>query len=315
MTTLKSTGIASIRLRPRRLGHVNLTVSEIGRSVDFYNRICGLEVTGIERAHGIVAGFLGNGNTHHDIGMVEIPGTHPGLNHFGWEMENERELVDAYRRISDVELPVARLTDQGTSRSIYLNDPDGILHQFYADAILDWRSVYTGGEVVLHGRPSWTPGDPPPTTEPKYHANPEIRRVTQALAHPLRIGRVILFTRNLDQALRFYTEVGGLDCVHLASQNGLACFRGKASPRDLTLVASASETGLARICLEMRDEGEVAAAEARFTEAGLPVEVSIDDRRKRSIVIRDPDGVWVEFYKDRLPDLQALDGEQELWIA
>ena len=56
--------------RPRRLGHANLYVSELERSMAFYNQVVGLEE--VVREPAIHAGFLSNGNTHHDIGMVEI---------------------------------------------------------------------------------------------------------------------------------------------------------------------------------------------------------------------------------------------------
>src|SRR5438552_4116991 len=89
---------------PRRLGHANLFVGEIERSMRFYNRVCGLEEVFRERT--INAGFLTNGNSHHDIGMVQVGygaqsetedttllpddlGKWPGLFHLAFEMDNE----------------------------------------------------------------------------------------------------------------------------------------------------------------------------------------------------------------------------------
>src|SRR5207302_2865171 len=89
---------------PRRIGHMNIFISDLARSMNFYTEICGLEDVG--RSDEIGAGFLSNGNTHHDIGClvatgkgliakdghVQVPkgrGQHPGLNHIGWEMESE----------------------------------------------------------------------------------------------------------------------------------------------------------------------------------------------------------------------------------
>src|SRR5690348_13796323 len=99
-----------VSFAPRRLGHANLFVGDLDRSMAFYNGICGLEE--VRREPGISAGFLTNGNSHHDIGLmqtmaaarvgreghVQVPegrGTRPGLNHFGWEMKNEASLIAA----------------------------------------------------------------------------------------------------------------------------------------------------------------------------------------------------------------------------
>ena len=59
-----------IKFRPRRLGHVNLTVSDLERSMAFYTRVLGIEE--VRREPDIKAGFLSNGNTHHDVALVEV---------------------------------------------------------------------------------------------------------------------------------------------------------------------------------------------------------------------------------------------------
>src|SRR5215468_7681306 len=136
-------------LTPRRIGHVNLYVRDCLASLRFYSTVCGLEE--VFRETPIKAGFLSSGNTHHDIGFLEARegvrvgrdgfvqtkagiGARPEFNHFGIEMENEQELVDGYRRLQKLGVPIEKLTDSaGLSKSVYLRDPDGVLLQFYAD--------------------------------------------------------------------------------------------------------------------------------------------------------------------------------------
>ena len=64
------TEAAAVGYRPRRLGHVNFFIADLDRSIAFYTRVCGFEITALERHIG--AGFFSNGNTHHDIGVVEV---------------------------------------------------------------------------------------------------------------------------------------------------------------------------------------------------------------------------------------------------
>ena len=73
VTTLAATETAAQRhFAPRRLGHVNLVVSDVDRSMEFYKSVVGIEEAYVQPK--VRAGFLSNGNTHHDIGMVEASG-------------------------------------------------------------------------------------------------------------------------------------------------------------------------------------------------------------------------------------------------
>lgn len=131
-------------------------VGDLGASMKFYNRVAGFEAVFRTKTG---AGFLSNGNTHHDLGLVQttsaprlgrdgepLPSSSramtPGLNHLGWELEAEKPLVDAYNRAVDEGYPIFQCIDHHPTRSIYLFDPDGNMHEFYCDVIKDWRSWF-----------------------------------------------------------------------------------------------------------------------------------------------------------------------------
>jgi catechol 2,3-dioxygenase len=146
----------AVRFHPRRLGHANLFVSDLDRSMRFYHAVCGLEE--VRREPAIRIGFLSNGNTHHDVGLVQSSTARrvgrggfvmsrgdrraTGLNHLGFEMENEAELVEAYRRTTACGVEIDRTVDHLISRSVYLPDPEGNVLEFYADVTKDWRSIF-----------------------------------------------------------------------------------------------------------------------------------------------------------------------------
>ena len=58
--------------KPRRLGHVNLFVGDLEESTLFYTEIAGIEL--VRREPGIDAVFVSNGNTHHDIALMQCKG-------------------------------------------------------------------------------------------------------------------------------------------------------------------------------------------------------------------------------------------------
>ncbi len=113
---------------------MNLFVSDLERSGRFYTNVCGFEE--VFREPGISMIFLSNGNSHHDIGLMEVTtgarigkdghvqvqpgqGKTPGLNHLGFEMRTEAEMVDAWRRATSP-MPACR---RATSRHRWLTIP------------------------------------------------------------------------------------------------------------------------------------------------------------------------------------------------
>src|SRR4029450_7836956 len=190
-------------LAPRRVGHINLYVRAWLRSLDFYSTVCGLEE--VFRESQIKAGFLSSGNTHHDIGFLEARagprigrdgfvqtkdgiGARPEFNHFGIEMENEKELVEGYRRLLALGIKIEKLTDSaGLSRSVYLRDPDGILLQFYADMTEDWRGFYAQGERLVTG--PWNPDeDAQPDATPRCTKRPVRYDAPVRAFRPVRVS-------------------------------------------------------------------------------------------------------------------------------
>lgn len=300
-----------VNMRPRRLGHANLFVGDLENAISFYNHVCGLEL--VRREPEITAGFLSAGTTHHDVGLMGISkeqrvglGGHvqvaegrghvPGLNHFGWEMESEAELVDAYKRALAAGCNDLRTANHQISHSVYIVDPEGNHNEFYADAIEDWRTIFNPDhETLVTG--NWDPLARPPSAAKYYNASPEIRRVPDAIFHPIRITHAILVANDLTKLREFYEHVGGLTPID--EQGGkFVTLRAAAGGFDLALVSAQSnlKPGLFLMSYQLADEGDLEGAERKLQQAGIPILTKINLPGKRGIVIADPDGRAVEFY-------------------
>lgn len=304
-----------VRYRPRRLGHLNFFVADFEREMTFLTAICGFE----ETAHQGRSGFVSNGNTHHDIGFVDLVGwqqhatsrvpegppdrgTVPGLNHFGFEMYNEVDLVDAYRRaIGNGMKP--RITHNGTSKSNYIFDPWGTQYQLYADEVADWRTVYLGGESDLHANPPWNPleGEADPRTY--WVAEPEIRRVEEAALHPMRVTHAVLTVDNLDERREFLVQILGLDEVHRGE--GVSYLAGSNGVPAIVLVQSDGEQGFHHGSFEVWPGDDLDRAQVDLEQLGAPIEYWIDAPHKKSVFIREPSGLLLEFYIRRDGDRPA----------
>lgn len=118
-----------------RLNHAVLYVSNVDRSVSFYNRIFGFEpIEGMAELRG--AAFLkAPGSTNdHDLGLFEIGAdARPsaagrgavGLYHLAWEVDTLADLERVAGLLSSTDALVGA-SDHGTTKSLYGRDPDGL---------------------------------------------------------------------------------------------------------------------------------------------------------------------------------------------
>src|SRR5579885_1125260 len=287
----------STYFRPRRLGHANLWVRDLRRSERFYNRVCGLTVEFTEPS--LVASFLGTGHTPHDLGMIEttggkarygrdgmlqIPegiGLNPGLNHIAWEVENESELVAAYRLIRQRSIPIDSTVDHQVAHSVYMFDPDGNYVEFYCDTVKEWRKVLHGPLNLISG--AWNPEAGEPFTDPRYDLNPAIRTVAEASVHPRRVTHVVLGTANLPRMLEFYTTVGGMRPVWEAAERSIVCLRGSHEGYRYHLALCRTEEPVYHhVSFELAGEQALADALAGLHEAGIAPEKVIDHQIGRA---------------------------------
>ena len=136
------------------IGHVHLTVADLERSLVFYRDILGFEVTA---RYGDSAVFLSAGGYHHHIGLNTWAGKgatppaqgHSGLYHFAILFPTRKELALVLKRLVDAGYPITGTADHGVSEAIYLNDPDSIGVELYADRPRDTWKVGNDGMVEM----------------------------------------------------------------------------------------------------------------------------------------------------------------------
>ncbi len=303
-----------VHIGPRRLCHTNLFVADVEASIDFYTRVCGLDLA--SREPPIKAAFFSNGNSHHDLGMLETTrgtvkgeGGHgilsggaaskTGLYHLGWEMQNEFELVKAYQRSLAADFRVNRTSCHRSSNSVYVSDALGFVHEFYADVVKDWRHC---------GPPKsgqWDPLARVPRAESFYQDAPEILVVREAPLHPVRFSHAVLAVSDLARERRFFTNVVGLYELPHSRGESFALFGTPEGRYPFTLglvderIAAGSSRGLHHFSLEMPSEASIDEALQGLQAQGRRPERVLDLPHKRSLFLRDPDGVAVEFVYPR----------------
>src|ERR687889_419430 len=187
-----------------RLGAVHLTVTDLDRSVAFYEDSIGLR---LHRREGGV-GAMGVGEEDllvlYEESEARRAGRHAGLYHYALLYPSRDELAHAALRLAATKTPIQGASDHGTHEAIYLPDPDGNGIELAADRPRErWPDL---------ANPDWGGGPRPLDTDALLAtvAGEEPRREAGA---GLAVGHVHLHVGDLERGLAFYRDILGFELV------------------------------------------------------------------------------------------------------
>ena len=272
------------------LGAVRLTVSDLDRSILFYERAIGLKThrrEAEEAAMGVGKEDL--------IVLVEEPGArragrHAGLYHYALLYPSREELARAALRLAATKTPIQGASDHGTHEAIYLPDPDGNGIELAADRPSEaWPDL---------ANPGWDGGPRPldmeallvtiTGEEPRREAGPG-----------LAVGHLHLHVGDLERGLAFYRDVLGFELVMFfpgqaafVSAGGYHHHLGFNTWRGEGVgPAPAGRVGLRHWMVVLDDPKEVAAVRERVEAASIDAE----EAEGGGLLVRDPWGLAVVF--------------------
>jgi catechol-2,3-dioxygenase len=136
-----------------RLNHAVLYVSDVKRSLDFYQKAFGFKV--VDRM-GDQAVFLRSANTdnHHDLALMSVGASAPrpasrsvGLYHLAWQVATIEDLAEMAARLVELNA-LGGMSDHGVSKSLYGHDPDGIEFEVMFEVPRDQWGEYAEKAVV-----------------------------------------------------------------------------------------------------------------------------------------------------------------------
>lgn len=141
-----------------KIGHVHLTVSNLNKSLEFYNKLLGFEIS---TRFGDSAVFLSAGGYHHHIGLNTWQGEgippqpvgYSGLYHFAILYPERYELAKVVKKLNENKYPLEGASDHGVSEAIYLRDPDNIGVELYWDRPKSAWPKDKNGNISMYTEP------------------------------------------------------------------------------------------------------------------------------------------------------------------
>ncbi len=206
MTTTTHIGIPPTANRlpaSAKPGRVHLQVTDLERSLDWYTRVLGLRAT--EHRDG-TATLTDQAAATTLVQLRERPGANPaqrrlGLYHFALLLPDRSDL-GAFLRHLYVQGERVASADHLVSEALYLNDPDGLGIEVYADRPrVTWR--VSDGEIVMDTRP----------LDQRDLARAAVNTTWYGMPADTSMGHVHLHVGDLERADAFYHTALGFDRI------------------------------------------------------------------------------------------------------
>ena len=263
------------------IGHVSLTVHDLDRQIEFYERVVGLQV--LERAD--KSARLGAGKRELlRLAQLDEAGRRrgtTGLYHFAILLPDRRELARAVGRLFALHYRNYP-TDHIMTKTTYLDDLEGNGIELYAESPEDGTWSLANGEYLTRRADgSLSDGREPLDVEALLTHLQEGDRLDAPMPPETKVGHVHLHVRNIAEAVDFYHGLIGFDVMGVAKafrmgfvsaggyhhHIGLNTWQGEGAPPP-----APNSLGLRYFSVVLPDQIALEQVLQRVRESGLPTE-------------------------------------------
>jgi 2,3-dihydroxy-p-cumate/2,3-dihydroxybenzoate 3,4-dioxygenase len=250
-------------LRYRDLGYVALNVSDIKKSIWFYEEMVGLQRCDSDRS----MTFFRCSDRHHDVLLVE--GTTPGLKRIGWRMETPEDCAFAFSHFAKLGLDPKTVPPEEAAL-LGISEDAFRIRQPHTGAIMEFFSVM---------RPAGSP-------------------YQQTAAKIERLGHVVMGVVDMQSVERFCVdEMNFRVSDHIGG--AVTFFRCFPNPLHHSYaIGQAEQNKLHHVNLMVSEVDDIGKAMNRFRRNNVPVTYG-PGRHPTSdsmfFYFADPDGHWIEY--------------------
>lgn len=275
-----------------RIGHIHLTVADLERQLEFYQRVLGFQLHWREdRRAGLGAGREDLLRLTEDPAARRVRGT-TGLYHFAVLFPQRRELARSVARLFSLRYPNYP-TDHLMTETTYLDDPEGNGIELYVDTPERGRwemSEASFGAVDAQGNPH--SGREPLDVEGLLKELGPTDRLDQDAPEGTLIGHVHLHVADLELANRFYQGILGFESQGISRTVGVSFLSAGGYHHHLGLntwlgqgapAAAEGALGLRHFQVVLPEQDDLQTLAERARQAEIPIHSS-----EAGLLLRDP---------------------------
>ncbi|MBK3495892.1 VOC family protein [Viridibacillus sp. YIM B01967] len=271
---------------PPRIGAVHLTVSDLERSVKFYEQMIGFDIL-TKQSNKVT--LTADGTTpllilEEEANSIERPLGTTGLYHFAILLPDRSSLANALLHLADNEYPMQGAANHQYSDALYLADPEGNGIEIYADyPSNEWKRATDGSYVS--GTYPIDLNDLAQEATPPWSGLPDNTRV----------GHMHLQVAELEKVEQFYVDGLGFN---ITSKDNGSLFLSKDNYHHHIALNTWSGTGLPtppdnarglKKFIVFFTQDEIDEAKVQLKRLNIPFDVSND-----TMSVVDPSGNKIE---------------------
>lgn len=190
-------------------GAIHLNITNLAKSKEFYTKIVGMKV---RKTEGHVA-ELGTETTTllvlHETAKKKFQKGYSGIYHFAIHTPNESEFANMVYRVLEHKYPCSP-TDHTMSKSLYLDDPDGINVEFTMETPERFKRVVTDRGIGMEGSDGVIRSASAQLDLEEVFTHLKDKN-TDRLIHPdTYMGHIHLYANNVSKSNAFYKQLGFL---------------------------------------------------------------------------------------------------------
>jgi catechol 2,3-dioxygenase len=251
-----------------QLGAVHLNITDLDRSISWYERVLGLRLRGRSGSKAELGDSLATSVVLHELPDARPPRPdQASMFHYCLLYSTREELARAMLRIRDTGAEVTNMNDRHTHEAIYLNDPDGNTIE------LAWDRPREQWPASPYGR------TPVPLDLEGLLATVSDESPTDTVGDGLVIGHVHFIIGDVEEAVVYYRDVLGMDlkyhvgdAVYFSVGGYHHHLGGRIHEGEVTAPQPPDAVGLRHWTIELANGDEVAAARRRIEDAGHTAE-------------------------------------------
>ena len=195
-------------------GAIHLNITNLEKSTLFYTKVVGMKL----RSSAEKMAELGTEDMTlvvlHETAKTKFKKGYSGLYHFALHAPDQEALASMINRLNVRRYSYSPI-NHTMSKSIYLDDPDGINVEFTLETPEDFKRVVTTGGLKMEGSDGVMRSASERLNVSKYLKELKDNNVDKIIANGTYLGHVHLYANNVEKSNVFYSKMGYIQFNYL----------------------------------------------------------------------------------------------------